>query len=372
MVTDQLRAYVKTQLGKGIAPEAVKAALLKAGWQAPDVEEVMGGGSAPQAPQPAAPAIPSASTPPITPSFSSTPAEPLKILETSPAAASPTLITPTDFTAPKTEKPQPTVSDISPVPASITKINPFAAISSQSTSTGSDLGSNPSLQLPVEKDLGGVGMGSVAQPEMVSINPEPSVEKTPIKPKSSPFVIGLLLLVIGASAGLAYWFLTTEDAPPAPAVVEEAPVAVVPEVPEIQAAVATMTAPVEDPDITAAKETFEIIRKANATKDATLEKQYLSKQTLSTIASSPNWKPVWYKDFELANAVKEGGIVVMTIISIKENAATSSAETVFVKEDGVWKLGIAETLQRLQLKKTATSTPATATSTKPVSTSTTQ
>jgi hypothetical protein len=188
------------------------------------------------------------------------------------------------------------------------------------------------------------------------------------------------------------WYFTSDGTPATPSVTESesfsnvasTPVAL----PEEEEVVAVVSAPpVEDPDIVAAKEAFEKIREANSKKDLALEKQYLSKKTLATVASSTKWQPVWYKDFEFVNAVKESDAVVMSITSLKENGATSTTETVFVKEADGWKLGIAETLDRISRMKaaatsTATGTPASlptgqagtspsvaSTSTKPVATS---
>lgn len=369
MENEQLLAYVKKQLDKGIVPEAVKAALLKAGWPEKDAAEAMAAAIPPVPAAMPVPAVPPVVVSPSIPSMSALPQEPsFSALSKEPAfpATPSNLITSDELTSLK---------------------------STPSSSVPADLGAN--LQLPVEpvssvvpsitssveskapSGVSAIGGG----PEIVSINPAP-VEAKPQAKKSSPLIAAILVVFILAIGAFGYWYATREEVPPqAPVVAEEetpAPApAAAPAATSTALAVATTTAPVEDFDITEAKKTFEKIREANSKKDATLEKQYLSKQTLTTLAVSPSWKPIWYKDFEFVSAVKEGENVVMKINSVKDSGASSTADTVFVKETDGWKLGIAETIQRMQLQKAieATSTPAvatsTATSTKPVASSTT-
>lgn len=353
MVTDALLSYVKAQLGKGVSPDAVKAALLKAGWAEQDAAEAM------QKTAPAEQALPAGlPTPPtisdISPRASvSTPGSSLPVSPVSPTPVSPLSPNPISPAFPS--------SSVSPV---------FPAAPSLAPSFSADAGAK--LQLPTEP--------AFAAPEIVSIDSQTSVPKTVSGRKGSLLLTGVIvLLIVGGVGAFAYWYVTQGGASPAPVAEEEQQPAVVPTstVPETETvAVSTTTIPVEDPDITDAKKAFEMIREANTKKDVALERQYLSKQTLETVATSPNWKPLWFKDFELVSAVKEGSAVVMNINSVRENGASSTAETVFVKEAGVWKLGIAETLQRIQAQKAAaaatSTTPAAATSTKPATSTSTR
>ncbi len=331
MVNDELRAYVQSQLERGVRADAVKAAILKIGWSPEDAEEAMQ-----SAVPPASPAVPTVPSVPVSSEGGGSAAG-----AASPASNLPsTLITPTELTVAKTPT-APKTPPVAAASASLDSISPVVPSSSPKISgmpsrIVSDMskGKSPAdtLQIPTEP--------AESVPEVVPINAAPeAVAAKPAAHKFSPILIVLLVAIIGAAIVFGYWYVTREEVPvaPPPAAVES-----VASTPEIVVPVV----PAEDPDIAAAKEIFEMIRQVNARKDAVLERQYLSKQTLATLASSTKWQPVWYKDLEFLSAAKEGEAVILHVVSIKENGATSTAETVFVKEETGWKLGIAETIQR--------------------------
>ncbi len=342
MANDELRAYVKSQLERGVKADAVKAAILKIGWSPKDAEEAMQS------------VLPEGGTPIVVGAASS----PVSNLPS-------TIVAPTELATtavPATPKASPAAA-ASTAPASLDSISPsapgsFSKASEMPFRIVSDVSKDKSpadaLQIPTES--------AVSAPEIVSINAAPeTVAAKPAAHKSSPLLIVLLVAVIGAAVVFGYWYMTREEVPeiPPPAAVENATSTL---------EVVTPVVPAEDPDIAAAKEIFEMIRQVNARKDAVLERQYLSKQTLATIASSTKWQPVWYKDFELLSAAKEGETVVMNILSIKENGVTSTVETVFVKEETGWKLGIMESLQRALLPKAAGAIATSTASSTPTST----
>jgi hypothetical protein len=379
MVNDQLRAYVKSQLEKGVKPEALKAAILKAGWPPADVEEAM------------QPEVPAATPVAPSPVPVETSAAPVSTTAQAPAAAeftpavSPKLITPMEFTVPKGAP----VSDISPAssippasPASPTLSSSLPSAPSASAALPAAGGEN--LTIPRESE------SSLATPEVISINSVTAAAKSAGRP-FSPILASIIFFVCVGVGGAVWWYFTPSGSEVQPIVESEDFSAAVPipaAAPEEEVAAVTSippALPAEDPDIAAAKEVFEKIREANVKKDVELQKQYSSAQTLEHVTSAPTWKPVWYKDLEFVSAVKQGDVVLITINYVRTSGVSSTVDTVFVKEKEGWKFGSWETLQRtLAPAKTSAATGTAAsiptstspgiasTSTKPTPTSTPQ
>ena len=331
MVNEQLRTYVKSQLERGVKAEAIKAAILKIGWSPKDAEEAMQSGM-----PPAAPTVPSVPAAPVTPSFSSTPAA-------SPASNLPsTLVTPTELVTtntPVTPK-NPAVAAVPVAPASLDSLS--SAVTSSFPQAGEvpfritsdapkDKSLTDTLQIPTEP--------AESTPEIIPINaePEPKAAK-PSSRKFSPLLIVLLVALIGVEIVFIYWYTTREQAPASPPAVAKKATSTL--------SVATTTMPIEDPDIAAVKQAFAAARVANAKKDAALYRQYLSSSS-QAIGVMLSFSTQWvYQDIELATTTKEGPNVLGTINSTKANGLVKTDAMLFVKEDGVWKLGLVETLQR--------------------------
>ncbi|MCR4328361.1 MAG: hypothetical protein NUV53_02475 [Patescibacteria group bacterium] len=345
MADKQILSYIKSQLERGVKIEDISDALLKAGWPEADVKEAIQSSATPAE-------IPSVPQEQSAPAVATSPvSEPVNL----PAVADPSAI----VTSPQPS--QPTVS-----PESQKKSVDFPAISAKpspvdSASPVSSATSNDSLQIPTEPEA--------SSPEIVSINNQESEQKAkaPVSHNNIPLIAGLIALIIAVIAA-GYWYIKSNEEP-----------AVVPsetQNQENQPASTTSTknesnnvvqVPVEDSDITGAKEAFQLIREAHIAKDVASERQYLSAQTLATVASSSEWQPVWYKDLVVIDAEKEADTVILSIASIQENGSSSTAKMVFIQEDGKWKMGIAETLQKTSSENVpdvATSTSATASSTK--------
>ncbi|MBI2623404.1 MAG: hypothetical protein HYW65_02400 [Candidatus Liptonbacteria bacterium] len=379
MANEQLLAYVKAQRAKGVSDEAIKAAILKIGWPPKDADEAMEEGvavpsvaqamegkpvstdsafaappvkEAAMADKPAAPATPSTPTPiPAAQSPAETTPSRTRITPdalTNPAGA-PAIIPSSELPASALS---PKTAPIAGAGIPVDSISPSVPIAPTAPADAASV-----LQLPTDS--------VAAAPEIVPINPEPEPSAAkPASHRTPSFAVALLIVLIVGVAGFGYWYVTREKAPADTTAVEDfsAAVPAPAALPEEEPAAAP-TPSADDIDIADAKNVFEIIREANVKKDTALERQYLSAQTLTTVASSTKWKPVWYKDLELLSAAKEGEVVVMSIVSIKENGATSTAETVFVKEETGWKLGIMESLQRALLPKAAGTATSTASST---------
>ncbi len=353
MITDQLRVYVKAQFAKGVKAETLNAALLKAGWQEADASAV----------------IQEVYTP-VIPAVSETLAAP---------QSSTPLITPSQFTIPKSalQEGTPAITDISPATASLATVSDSSLStmdklmelkntslidqSSRPTSSENVVQKN-TVQISTEPEVvqssqeQETAVSSIHAPDFASINAEVYSAKSENK-KASPLIVGLLVVIVVGAGVFVYWYLTKEEtfsSTPAPAVVTSTST-------PSETAGATAIPPVEDPDITNAKLVFAEIQQANSKKDVVLERRYLSEKTLATIASSTKWQPVWYKNIEFLLASKEGDTVVISVITTKDIGATSTNDMVFVKEGGSWKLGLTEALDREAFLKTMATSTATST-----------
>jgi len=94
------------------------------------------------------------------------------------------------------------------------------------------------------------------------------------------------------------------------------------------------------------KQSFEMIKKANTTKDEVLWLQYLSNK--SKLALGPEWKLIWYANINLVSSERAGDNILATIRNTYENGREDKQRVLFVKENGVWKYGAIETLEYLQ------------------------
>ncbi len=100
----------------------------------------------------------------------------------------------------------------------------------------------------------------------------------------------------------------------------------------------------ESINIKEAQESFEEIKQANVNKDRVTYDQYLTKKTLETF-SQPGWEMKWYKDLTFVKAIEDGERVIITITSVEDSGLSRDDDFVFVKEDGVWKMGVIESME---------------------------
>src|SRR3989338_5944944 len=108
------------------------------------------------------------------------------------------------------------------------------------------------------------------------------------------------------------------------------------------------TSPTEDSDVTGAKNSFTEIQKANNEKNVSLYEKYLSRKSVETFSAMSGWQPIWYKEMNFVKAEKKDFSVIITISLTQTNGKTETQEWLFIKEDGIWKVGIYEMLKAME------------------------
>lgn len=106
----------------------------------------------------------------------------------------------------------------------------------------------------------------------------------------------------------------------------------------------------EDPDIEGVKQSFEMIRRGNKDKDMALMREYFTTETNEAldlmIEQSTSWNWIWYTDMEITNIVKEDSNVIATIKYTGLDGKITEQDIIFIKEDGIWKMALIETLEK--------------------------
>jgi len=90
---------------------------------------------------------------------------------------------------------------------------------------------------------------------------------------------------------------------------------------------------------------FNLIKQANKEKNTTVYTQHATQKTKGMINSG--FKPIWYSNMELLNIKEKNNDITATIKVTQENGRVEDMDILFIKESGVWKIAIAEQLERM-------------------------
>ena len=123
----------------------------------------------------------------------------------------------------------------------------------------------------------------------------------------------------------------------------------------------TQTLPTEDLDVAGAKNSFSEIQKANNEKNVSLYEKYLSRKSVETFSAISGWQPIWYKEMSFVKAEEKDSSVIITVSLTQTNGKTETQEWLFIKEDGIWKVGLYEMLEAMEasMKNTQPTPPPT-------------